>query len=192
MAGLRAGFEEVSDDWEGWLGEWSDSTAASAQLWGARVVVQHSTKEELLEVYRTRAALFLVVADDPVLGGLCGVSGQANGQPDLSRLDMADITLATGRGFARRHLGEQPWKPPVNLSSDEQAWADFAAYLSAVGLGEVLDALVESVDGSVSDERFCRAQALMYARAAKYPQDLVGKTHLIDFIRALDLLGSGG
>ncbi|MEX2531836.1 MAG: hypothetical protein WD960_13795 [Gemmatimonadota bacterium] len=195
MRDMRAGFEEVTDDWEGWLDAWSDSTEMTFRAWGARVVAQHTTKAELIEIYRLRSDLFKEVASDPSINAVCGVDPLQDQTINTAHpsLDLGPIARVQGRGFARRHVGETPWMPPVDLRIDEQVWIDFVDYLDAKGLGHVADALLDVAEGlPVGNEQLCRAQADMYGAAVQRPEDLVGRVRLIDFVRAMDLLGTGG
>jgi len=192
MQEMRAGFEEIVDQWDSWIAAGSDSTAMAFRAWGARVAVGYTTDDELVEIYRWRAALFEDVSSDPTINGICGtnplVASLDSAHP---RLHFGPIVRIQGRGFARQHVGHQQWTSTVDLATDDEAWFEFVDYLDSQGLGHVVDVFADVAEGvPVANYFLCRAQADMYRAAAERPGDQVGSVTFLDFIRAMDLLGT--
>lgn len=190
----RAGFEEESDGWDSWEAIWADSTTGTMAAWGARVAVFHLTEDETIELYRYRSSLFGQMPADSTAGALCSLGAFAD-EESLESINLADarsIMRQMGRSFGRYHEGRQPWVPPVDLETDEAAWAAFVEYLDGISRGQLFDDILDMVDSSQPDPaRDCLAQSELYSLAAERPQDRVGTIALIDFVRSLDALGTG-
>ena len=190
---LRAGFEEESDGWGSWTAIWADSTETMA-VWGARVSAFHLTEDEMIALYRYRSSMFGQMAADSTANPLCSL-GVFAGEESLESVNLADaspIMRPLGRAFGRYHEGRQPWVPPVDLETDEAAWAAFAEYLDGISRGQLLDDILNIGDATQQDPtRDCQAQSELYGLAAERAQDRVGAIRLIDFVRSLDALGVG-
>lgn len=185
---MRAGFEEVSPEWRGFVREWQDSSEATFRKWGARVVVEHLNEMELREMYALRGEMFERIAPDPTQNGICGVD--PSGDVDFERLGLERAVTLTGRAFGRRHAAEAVWQPPIDLETDQQGWLDFARFLDASNSRHVLDAFIAASEGqAVPDEQFCRAQARLYSMAAATPDQRVGRVRLLDMVRSIEYLG---
>lgn len=190
---LRAGFAEVSREWDEWLEGWRDSTAASIRVWGARVAAAYTTEDELLKLYTFRAEWFAEVADDRARNAVCGGTALVDEAVEVPAGELGPVPRLLGRGFARRHLGQDPWVPPLDLRKDESAWAAFADYLATHGEVELLEALTAVASGrALSDSRMCRFQSALYRLASRRSRDRIGSVRLLDFVRAIDVLGATG
>ena len=190
---LRAGFEEESDGWDSWAAIWADSTEAMA-VWGARVSAFHLTEDEMIALYRYRSSMFGQVAADSTASALCslGVFAGEEALESVNLVDASSIMRPLGRAFGRYHEGRQPWVPPVNLETDEAAWAAFVEYLDGISRGQLFDDILNIGDATQSDPtRDCQVQSELYGLAAERAQDRVGAIRLIDFVRSMDALGVG-
>ena len=194
MREWRAGFEEESDGWDSWAAIWADSTTGTMAEWGARVAVFHLTEDETIGLYRYRSSLFGQMAADSTAGAFCSLGAFAD-EESLESINLADagsIMRRTGRSFGRYHEGRQPWVPPVDLETDEAAWAAFVEYLEGISRGQLFDDILSMVDSSQPDPtRDCQVQSELYGLAAERAQDRVGAIRLIDFVRSMDALGVG-
>ena len=160
----------------------------------ARVAVFHLTEDEAIGLYRYRSSLFGQMAADSTAGALCSLGAFADEESleSINLVDAGSITRPLGRAFGRYHEGRQPWVPPVDLETDEAAWAAFVEYLEGISRGQLFDDILNMVDSSQPDPaRDCQAQSELYRLAAERPQDRVGTITLIDFVRSLYALGTG-
>lgn len=190
---MKGGFEEVSEDWNGFLDVWRDSTEMTFRRWGARVAALYVTEDEVLALYGFRASLFEQVAPDPRRNVICSGMVLADSTITAEGIDLTPVTRLMGRGFARMHEGRQAWVAPVDLMQDEDAWAAFGEYAVDHGLEDVVDGLVAAADGTpMEPSEMCRLQAHLYRAARDHPQDRVGDVRLIDFVRAMDALAANG
>lgn len=190
----RAGFEEESDGWDSWVAIWADSTTETMAVWGARVAVFHLTEDEMIGLYRYRSSMFGQMAADSTASAVCSLGAFAD-EESLESIDLAgavSIMRRAGRAFGRYHEGRQPWVPPVDLESDEAAWAAFVEYLDGIGRGQLVDDILNFGDSAQSDPtRDCQVQSELYGLAVERAQDRVGAIRLIDFVRSMDVLSVG-
>lgn len=188
---IRAGFEEVSDDWDEWWGEWRNLSDMEFRPWGAYVAVLYTTDEEVRKIYSMRSELFEVAAETPARQGICGLNALADESLDPRWMMeyMGDVLRVQGRGFARHHAGVPAWIPVLDLDEDMDAWEDFADFFDSRGEYVVLDTFFDLADElPVSGEDLCIAQATMYRLAAAEPHAPIGDATLLEFVRTLESL----
>ena len=189
---LRAGFEEVSDDWNSWATIWADSTGYAFRMWGASLSPFHLTEDEVIGLYRFRASLFGQMATDSASSPFfCsgGWSSDEEWPESVKPVDLASMMRTSGRVFGRYHEGRHPWVPPVDLETDEAIWVAFAEYLDGIDRGQLFYGLLDMAASIQPDPaRDCRFLSELYLLASERAQDRVGAIRLIDLVRSMDAL----
>ena len=191
MREWRAGFEEVSDDWDSWAAIWADSTE-TMEVWGARLPVFYFTEDEVIELYQFRSNLYGQMVADSITGAFCSLGVFADEElPESGNLvDDASIMRPLGRSFGKYHEGRQPWVPPVDLE-DEAVWVAFGEYFDGIGRGQLFNGMLDIMLAIGDPARGCQVQSELYRLAAKRAQNRVGAIRLIDFVRSIEALGVG-
>ena len=182
---IRAGFVEVSPDWDAFLKEWGDSSSKARRRAAARAIVDYASFAELATVYRVRAQLFVYVAKDAKLNTIC--DGTVSDRAVMSIADeVAPVIPIAGRALGRMYVGDAAWKPPVDLSRDGP-WLEFAIYLNRIGKGDILDGLRKMGAGKgVSRQQQCETLGALYSLAGNRPADRMSTTSIMDFVRSIE------
>lgn len=192
---FRVGFQEVSEDLEGWYEGARHLGRTDLQVMIARSIARWATDEELLEVYRFRSGFFAEIADDPSRNPACAFDGLWNDQaryPGQFPEAMTPYLRVAGRSMARMHTEATPWEPELDLLDAERAWQDFVDHFDGQGLDYVIDALLqeEEGEGDIDRESQCLVQATLYGETAARPNLPIGDGRLLDFVRDLEILGT--
>jgi hypothetical protein len=187
---MREGFQEISADWDAFANQWAFADPVAFDAHEREAMVLHSTEEELRDLYTFRASFYERLAADSVRNVACG--------PDRTIFDvmmiLADLRTEAnmrqvGRALARQHEGGGPWNPPVPVPTADEHRDAFLQYLLDTGETEVAEILsAGSERAAVTDADLCRAQSLVFARAANRPNDRVGELRVFDYVRSLEAL----
>lgn len=191
MKEMQAGFEDVSPgEWDKWTESITDIDPGRMLRWTARAVMEHTTDTELIDILSWRASTFRSIAHDPTARRACSLTPLRDGLPDMSAFDLRPVARIMGRAIARDVRGDVPWRSPVDLESDEGAWEALGTYMADRGRLLYIERLLILADGGTLDDRTsCLWQAELYDMAVRSPDDRIGSVTLLEFVRAMELLG---
>lgn len=160
---------------------------------GAMAAVYHTAEEEVLGLYEQRARIFHEAASDPALHHLCrdgALSEEAIGPDDLPGLLTPTTARISGRAVARLHHDHTPWRPPFDLHYDEQPWIDLDQYLHHQDMDYVLDTMFDLAEGHPVDAAdTCLVFSDLYRLSIRDSEQPIANGTLLDFVRALDVIG---
>ena len=190
---LRAGFEEVSDDWDTWKSTAAGLPRVEVQEWGARAAVLYATEEETLEFFQHRVGFFRNAAANPVLHSLCVSGTLGNGRAANRAMATAvtdRVAQLAGRTYARESIGAAPWRPTLDIADDDQAWDDFLALLQARDMVHMMETLLEVSDrASVDPSHVCLVLSDLYRLAAEMPDHSISHATLAEVVRTFGHAG---
>lgn len=191
MKEMQAGFDDVSPAaWDKWTESITHIDPGRMLRWTARAVMEHTTDAELIDVLSWRASTYRSIAHDPATSRACSLSPVRDGLADMSAFDLRPVARIMGRAIARDVRGDVPWRSAVDLESDEAVWEALGTYMAERGRLLFIERLLILADGGTLDDRTsCLWQAELYDMAARSPDDRIGSVTLLEFVRAMELLG---
>lgn len=186
---IRKGYGEVAAGDKELLRRFDSMTDEEAQRDGARTMVQYATNAELQDVYLLRSEMFQEIASDSSLASLHPV---CLAQPlddkatkKLLGIMPSKIGRIMGRTYAYRDKGRIKWTPSVDFERQPEMVEQLLQVLNRLQASEALQLLAgEVTDASLA----CRGQSQLYGAAARFPDETIGSSRLIDIVRAIEYL----
>jgi len=190
---FQKSFKEVSPDYKGWMKKQQAAIDAAKKKWpdhyadslrrintarGAYVAAAYATEDEIVDLYRWRAA-------EMMSGRLpqCQVRIPGRTPPTMSGETLLPFVKLAGHAFAREHMGKPAWEATVD-KEDAGALKAFVQYLADNNMQETMDAF--SGRGSLPG-RQCFGLGKLYDRVVKQPDDKIGNYTLLEFVRSMDV-----